>query len=81
MAELGTNSVQEHKQIVEEISKHKWSNVLLVGGDFMAFDHPYKKMPSASEAGKWLKEQNLSNAYLLLKGSRSTGMEKVLEYL
>ncbi len=81
MAELGKNSVQEHQQITEEIGKHKWAHVLLVGGDFMAFDHSYRKMPSASEAGQWLKEQNISNAWLLLKGSRSTGMEKVLEYL
>ena len=29
----------------------------------------------------WLKEKNISNSFILLKGSRATEMEKVLEYL
>jgi UDP-N-acetylmuramoyl-tripeptide--D-alanyl-D-alanine ligase len=81
MAELGTDSLQEHRSLVDEIGKNQWKEVLLVGGDFMHIEHPYQKLATAQEAGEWLRQQNLQGAYLLVKGSRSTGMEKVLDYL
>lgn len=81
MAELGAESLQEHQQLVTEISKYQWQHVLLVGGDFLKIAHPYKSFATATEAGEWLKEKNLKDAVLLVKGSRSTGMEKVMEYL
>ncbi len=79
MAELGKESMQEHQLIVDLISKYKWDDVALVGGDFQKISHPYKKFNNASDAGKWLKNLELKNAYLLVKGSRSMQMEKVLE--
>jgi UDP-N-acetylmuramoyl-tripeptide--D-alanyl-D-alanine ligase len=81
MAELGTESVEEHKQIISEIDSHKWDHVLLVGGDFMKVHHSYHSFSSPAEAGKWLKEQSLHNSWLLIKGSRSMQMEKLLDYL
>ena len=81
MAELGEESLQEHQAIVSEIGKHQWKEVVLVGGDFLRFKHPYRTLPTAKEAGEWLQQQGLKDAYLLVKGSRSTGMEKVLEYI
>lgn len=81
MAELGQESLQEHQSLVEEIRKHAWKNVILVGGDFLKLTHPYRSFNSATEAGQWLKEQNVQHSYLLIKGSRSAQMEKVLEFL
>jgi UDP-N-acetylmuramoyl-tripeptide--D-alanyl-D-alanine ligase len=81
MAELGAESLEEHKALVEEIKKHNWQQVLLVGGDFQKIKHPFVQLASADEAGNWLQQQPLQDAYLLLKGSRSMGMEKVLSYL
>jgi UDP-N-acetylmuramoyl-tripeptide--D-alanyl-D-alanine ligase len=81
MAELGQQSVQEHQSLVEEIQKYSWKDVILVGGDFLKLKHPYRSFTSATEAGLWLKEQNVQDSYLLIKGSRSAQMEKVLEYL
>ena len=81
MAELGTESVDEHRSILEEIKKHQWKDVLLVGGDFTKIDHPYTQFHSSAEAGEWLKSKNLEHAYLLVKGSRSAQMEKVLDFL
>jgi UDP-N-acetylmuramoyl-tripeptide--D-alanyl-D-alanine ligase len=81
MAELGGESLQEHQALVEELKKHNWKQVLLVGGDFAKLDHPYKQMPSADEAGRWLQQQPLEGAYLLLKGSRSMQIEKVMTYI
>jgi len=79
MAELGPESIDEHKQLVDLINKFKWNEVVLVGGDFLKIDHPFKKFNNSTEAGAWLKQQNYSDAYFLIKGSRSMQMEKVLD--
>jgi len=79
MAELGKESMQEHRSIVGLIQQFKWKDVALVGGDFEKINHPFRKFNNATEAAGWLKQQNLRDAYLLVKGSRSMQMEKVLE--
>ena len=71
MAELGNESFDEHKAIVEIINKYKWTNVVLVGGNFLKIEHPYISFNTSNEARKWLIEQNLENTHLLIKGSRS----------
>jgi UDP-N-acetylmuramoyl-tripeptide--D-alanyl-D-alanine ligase len=81
MAELGADSLDEHKEIIREIEKYKWKDVLLVGGDFMKTKHPFRQFANTTDAGEWLKKANVEHAYLLVKGSRSMQMEKVLDYL
>lgn len=81
MAELGEESLQEHADIVADIGRHAWKDVLLVGGDFLKISHPFHSFASPEEAGEWLRGQNIQNAFLLVKGSRSMQMEKVLNYL
>jgi len=81
MAELGAESLEEHRQLVEEIKKHQWKEVLLVGGDFMKITHPFHALHNAEEAGKWLQNHAFASTHFLLKGSRSTGMEKVLDFI
>jgi UDP-N-acetylmuramoyl-tripeptide--D-alanyl-D-alanine ligase len=79
MMEMGEDSSKEHKAIVELIDKYKWTAVVLVGGDFKHVPHPYNYFDTAAEAGAWLKQQAFKDSILLVKGSRSMGMEKVLE--
>jgi len=81
MAELGNASLEEHKQLVKEIAKYKWKEVILVGDDFLDTDHPYTNKKTAAEAGQLLQQHKIENAFLLIKGSRSIQMEKVLDYL
>ncbi|HEU0064354.1 MAG TPA: UDP-N-acetylmuramoyl-tripeptide--D-alanyl-D-alanine ligase [Flavisolibacter sp.] len=81
MAELGPDSIKEHQAILDEIKKYKWQDVILVGGDFMKMDHPFQRFNSSEQAGIWLKQHKSDNRFLLIKGSRSMKMEKVLEYL
>jgi UDP-N-acetylmuramoyl-tripeptide--D-alanyl-D-alanine ligase len=81
MAELGMDSLKEHKDIIKEIDKHQWKDVILVGGDFMKVDHTYRKFNSSVEASEWLQNVNVQNSFFLIKGSRSMQMEKLLEYL
>ena len=79
MAELGNESINEHKTIVDVIKKTNWKEVVLVGGDFLVFPHPFLALPSSTDAKQWLQQQNFEDTHFLIKGSRSIRMEKVLE--
>ncbi|MFI5129857.1 MAG: UDP-N-acetylmuramoyl-tripeptide--D-alanyl-D-alanine ligase [Chitinophagales bacterium] len=79
MAELGTESIHEHEVIIDLIKKYKWKNVVLVGGDFVKIKHPFISFNSAIEAKQWMHQLQPEDAYILIKGSRSMQMEKVLE--
>jgi UDP-N-acetylmuramoyl-tripeptide--D-alanyl-D-alanine ligase len=81
MAELGSESLEEHKMILHQIGLNTWSEVVLVGGDFLKIKHPYKSFANSVEAGKWLASRQFHNTAFLVKGSRSMQMEKVLESL
>jgi UDP-N-acetylmuramoyl-tripeptide--D-alanyl-D-alanine ligase len=78
MAELGTESLEEHKAIVEQISQHTWKAVVLVGGDFLQIQHPYLSFPDAATTKDWFDKQQFENSTILVKGSRSMQMEKIL---
>lgn len=80
MMELGNESIEEHKNIVSLIDKYNWKNVVLVGGDFKNITHPFIFFNSAEEAQNWLQQQHFKNVYMLVKGSRSMQMEKVINY-
>lgn len=79
MMEMGEESLEEHRSIVELLGNYKWKAVVLVGGDFNKVEHPYIYFKNSTEAAQWLKQQQFTNAALLIKGSRSMQMEKVLE--
>ncbi|HXB93407.1 MAG TPA: hypothetical protein VNU72_14010, partial [Puia sp.] len=79
MAELGPESLNEHRAIVDLIDQYPWHKVVLVGGDFLRFDHPYSTFPDSRAAAQWLQSAGLKDAWLLIKGSRSSKMEEVLE--
>ena len=78
MKELGEESLAEHRALVDQIQSLQFDEVILVGGDFGAIEHPFTYFTDAEAAGKWLRSQELKGALLLVKGSRSLQMEKVL---
>ncbi|MEP7238186.1 MAG: UDP-N-acetylmuramoyl-tripeptide--D-alanyl-D-alanine ligase [Ferruginibacter sp.] len=79
MMELGTESLHEHQALIDLINKYRWKNVVLVGGDFSKVNHSYLYFDNSSKAKEWFKEQHFNLTNILIKGSRSTQMEKVLE--
>lgn len=79
MMELGQESIFEHQQLVELIKKYSWEEVALVGGDFKNVNHPFLNFDDSIQAKEWYRQQHFINASILIKGSRSTQMEKVLE--
>ena len=79
MMELGEESVKEHATIIEMLSSHSWKQVVVAGKDFINLPSSFLKFDNALEIAAWFKEQQFNNATILIKGSRSMAMEKVLE--
>jgi len=79
MMELGETSIAEHAAIVNLIEQHSWHAVVLVGGNFKSTHNNFLYFDTAAEAKQWLNKQHFENTHLLIKGSRSMQMEKVLE--
>jgi UDP-N-acetylmuramoyl-tripeptide--D-alanyl-D-alanine ligase len=81
MMELGEESLQEHQALVDLLQALKLDQVILVGGDFGKTSHPYPFFCNTAAAGDWLVANKPEHALILIKGSRSTGMEKLLDLL
>ena len=81
MMELGKDSIEEHQSLIGLLTRLKLNNTILVGGDFAHVNHSFQFFEHVIAASEWLKEHLPSNAHLLIKGSRSTKMEKLLEVL
>ncbi len=81
MMELGEDSVKEHQELVNSINRSGIEHVVLVGGDFKHTLHSHLLFEDIHAASEWLKENKPNNALILIKGSRSMKMEKLLEVL
>ena len=81
MMELGEDAILEHRLLAEAIQKTGIKNVILVGGDFSVIDHPFLYFHDSSAAAVWVKQHPPAEALILIKGSRSTKMEKILDAL
>ena len=77
--ELGEGSLHEHAAIVSIINKYNWHRVALVGKDYKNLPAEYNHFESAADAKEWYHLQKFENAQVLVKGSRSMEMEKVIE--
>lgn len=79
MKELGVETEKEHQGIIDLIGRYSWKDVVLVGQEFKGLGDTFFHFESAAQAGIWLKEQQYENTLVLIKGSRSMQMEKILE--
>ncbi|MEO6229820.1 MAG: UDP-N-acetylmuramoyl-tripeptide--D-alanyl-D-alanine ligase [Ferruginibacter sp.] len=79
MMELGETSLQEHADIVNLINQYKWKSVVLVGGDFEKIKNNFIYFNKSTEAKEWFNNQHFTSTRLLVKGSRSMQMEKIVE--
>ena len=79
MMELGEESHQEHINIISLIKQYNWKHVVLVGEQFASLHESFNYFKTSSAAREWYAAQQFSDATILVKGSRSMQMEKVLE--
>lgn len=78
MMELGEQSKKEHSDIVKLIQSGSWHKIVLVGKDYIDLPDSILHFNSSAEARDWFQKENLQNARILIKGSRSMQMEKVI---
>lgn len=81
MRELGEYSHLEHQNIVNMLAERKAENVFLVGEEYLQTTSPYPVFANVEELHSYLQTNPLKGKYILLKGSRSTKMEKLLDIL
>ena len=81
MRELGEYSHLEHQNIVNMLAERKAENVFLVGEEYMQTTSPYPVFENVDGLHKYLQDNPLKDKNILLKGSRSTQMEKLLDIL
>ena len=78
MMELGEYSEAEHTKLISKLIEVGLTNVILVGGDFKNIKHPFHFFEDANKASEWVRKNEIDNSLILIKGSRSTQMEKLL---
>ena len=81
MRELGEYSHLEHQNIVNMLAERKADTVFLVGEEYLRTTSPYPVFENVELLHNYLEEQPLKGKNILLKGSRSTKMEKLLDVL
>ncbi len=81
MRELGDYSHLEHQNVVNMLAERKADWVFLVGEEYMKTTSPYPVFTNVEELHTYLKKNPLKGKNILLKGSRSTKMEKLLDIL
>ena len=81
MRELGEYSHLEHQNIVNMLLERKADKVLLVGEEYRQTTAPYPVFENVDALCAHLQKEPLNGRTILLKGSRSNTLEKVIPLL
>ena len=81
MRELGQYSHLEHQNIVNMLLERKADRVLLVGDEYKETTAPYPIFDNVDALCEYLQQEPLAGYRILLKGSRSNTLEKVIPLL
>ena len=78
MKEMGLHCIEEHESLINQLEKHTWKEVVLVGEEFEGIDHNYKNFKTTAEAQAYFKNKKYDGEQILIKGSRGLALEKLL---
>lgn len=84
MFELGDESPQEHKNIVQILNAEVNFKCYLIGKEFYAVKEDQQNLHFFStfdEFAEYLKSNPFHNSFLLIKGSRGMALERTLQYI
>jgi UDP-N-acetylmuramoyl-tripeptide--D-alanyl-D-alanine ligase len=81
MKEMGAEEFAEHHELVTFIQQWNWQLVLLVGKEFKAVKQEHLWFEDADLAAEYIANNKPQDALILIKGSRGSKMEKLLEVL
>ncbi len=80
MMELGETSQVEHQKVADRLAQLGLS-AILVGAEFEKVTTKFRKFQNVEVLSDYLRKDPVKNSYILVKGSRSVQMEKVLPVL
>lgn len=81
MKEMGAEEYNEHKELVSLIAAYRFDDVILVGKEFRDVHGAYTWFATSAEAANHIKVNLPENSSILLKGSRGSRMEVLLDAL
>ena len=84
MFELGEESLQEHKQIVDSLLNQNDIVCHFVGADFFANsldNENFHFYASFNDLATYIKNQSIEHSTILIKGSRGMALERTLDFL
>lgn len=81
MKEMGETEQQEHKELVALIKEYHWTDVILVGKEFIGLTEGCTHFNTSAEAKDYIIAHKPASASILVKGSRGSKMEVMLEAL
>ncbi|MCF4102218.1 UDP-N-acetylmuramoyl-tripeptide--D-alanyl-D-alanine ligase [Gillisia sp. M10.2A] len=84
MFELGTSAAEEHQNIANLALDMDFEQIYLVGENFNQVkntDNRIRKFSKFSELEQTLIDTDLSNRFILIKGSRGMALERIVEVL
>lgn len=82
MKELGSQAAEYHQMILDQVLKHEWHYIILVGGIFSSVGGQHSRIScydTTADLDEALQSSSivLENCLCLLKASRSIGLEKI----
>lgn len=84
MRELGTISNDAHREILDLIASHNFPRVFVVGHNFESFRNKYTfttYFPDTESLVEYLKTHEVTDSFILVKGSRGNKLERIIDYL
>jgi UDP-N-acetylmuramoyl-tripeptide--D-alanyl-D-alanine ligase len=81
MKEMGKDEHKEHAELVNYIKQYPWSDVILVGKEFDSVETDYRKFDTSAAAAAYIATNHPESAAILIKGSRGSKMEVLLNAL
>lgn len=81
MKELGNESLNEHQEIINLINSLDFSNVILVGTEFNKVNHNFVSFLNVDELISHINQNEISGRKILVKGSNSIHLGKIINLL
>ena len=81
MKELGNESLNEHQEIINLINSLDFSNVILVGTEFSKVNHNFVSFLNVDELISHINQNEISGRKILVKGSNSIHLGKIINLL
>lgn len=81
MKELGEESLKEHINIINLLKELNFTNIILIGKEFSKANKEFSSFDNVDELIRYISENEISGKKILIKGSHSIHLEKLVNIL